>query len=56
MEQRGNWWLGLAGLLGVGSILSFLASGPGMDGLGWLMFVMAFAVVLVRKPRWWDED
>jgi len=55
MEQRGNWWLGLALILGVGAILFFLASGPGMHAAGGLLMAMAFAVVLVRKPRWWDE-
>jgi len=51
MSKQDNYWLTVAGLLGVGAFLSFLAGEPWLGGLaGGLGLVM----VVTPVPEWFD--
>jgi len=51
MQHQGKWWLAVAGLLGVGAFLCFLAREP---GLGALAGGLGLVMLLVPTPEWFD--
>ena len=51
MRQRSNYWLAVAGLLGVGAVLCFLIGEP---WAGAVAGGLAVVMVVTPTPEWFD--